>query len=283
FKLQAIGIRAYIVYFPFSADAVIPQPYRKYNPNPVHRIEDEPGNIVVIPEVLVALYIDHYKKIRKLIWWLSLANYFSQIGAREAPGLDSLAREGIYNFVQSAHTKAFLDSHHVRVDGYLGGYINSVFREENGDRPIRYDNVLYNPRKGYEFTSRLMQAAPELNWVALQNMSVADIKNAFHSSKVYVDFGHHPGRDRFPREAAISGCCIITGISGSAAFFEDVPIPDAFKFNEKTASLEDIIRKIEQCLSEYDALIAHFRPLSERVRKEEEKMIADIDQIFIRA
>ena len=33
--------------------------------------------------------------------------------------------------------------------------------------------------------------------------------------QVYIDFGHHPGQDRLPREAVQCGCVVITGTRGS--------------------------------------------------------------------
>jgi len=33
--------------------------------------------------------------------------------------------------------------------------------------------------------------------------------------QVYIDFGHHPGQDRLPREAVQCGCVVITGKRGS--------------------------------------------------------------------
>jgi len=46
------------------------------------------------------------------------------------------------------------------------------------------------------------------------------------SRKLYVDFGKHPGKDRMPREAAVHGCCIITGRRGAAGNPFDIPIPN---------------------------------------------------------
>lgn len=64
-----------------------------------------------------------------------------------------------------------------------------------------------------------------------------DGRDAFcmSKSKVYIDFGNHPGKDRIPREAAISGCIVITGKRGAAAFAEDVCIPETYKFDESCA------------------------------------------------
>ena len=97
--------------------------------------------------------------------------------------------------------------------------------------------MLYNPKKGIEFTRQLIEAAPDLNWVPLENMSNEEVRGKLKTSKVYIDFGDHPGKDRFPREAAISGCCVITGKRGSAAY-DDVPIPEDFDGYRSTIKAE---------------------------------------------
>lgn len=280
FKLQDLGIRAHMVYYPFTDNPIIPRPYSKYKPVPAHFIEDEVYNILIVPEIYIDYSLDDYKKIRKAIWWLSVDNYVYQSLDRQMPDLGFISTRNIRNFVQSAHAKDFLRRYQIKVDAYLAGYINSHFREECEDHTIRNNNVLYNPNKGYEYTSRLIQAAPELNWIALKDLTVAQVRQAFLSSKVYIDFGHHPGRDRFPREAAVSGCCIITGTRGSAAWFDDLPIPHTFKFDQNTSDIYDIIARIKECLSDYESQVIHFHPFCERVKNEEERLVHDIKNIF---
>ena len=82
-----------------------------------------------------------------------------------------------------------------------------------------------------------MKAFPNLHWKAIENMSTEEVAELLNRSKVYIDFGNHPGKDRFPREAAISGCCIITGQRGAAANDIDVMIPRSYKFPDKTSSI----------------------------------------------
>ena len=56
--------------------------------------------------------------------------------------------------------------------------------------------------------------------------------------QVYIDFGHHPGQDRLPREAAACGCLVVTGTRGSAGFHADVPLPPALKLAHPLDDLE---------------------------------------------
>ena len=81
-----------------------------------------------------------------------------------------------------------------------------------------------------------MALANDINWVPLQNMTRSELVNVMRVAKVFVDFGYHPGKDRLPRECAANGCCVITGMRGSANYFEDVPIPSKYKFDEKHAN-----------------------------------------------
>ena len=37
-----------------------------------------------------------------------------------------------------------------------------------------------------------------------------------------VDLGHHPGKDRLPREAALAGCVTVVGRAGAAVFADEV-------------------------------------------------------------
>ena len=73
-----------------------------------------------------------------------------------------------------------------------------------------------------------------------------------------MDFGFHPGQDRLPREAAILKNCIITNKEGSAAIFQDVPIADEFKFNERKSSHEKIRVKIDQIFDSFPKELKKF-------------------------
>ena len=63
-------------------------------------------------------------------------------------------------------------------------------------------------------------------------------------AKIYIDFGPHPGMDRFPREAALAGCMIVTNTQGAAEYYADVPIPHKYKFQAFD------VYKIAMCLKE---------------------------------
>ena len=105
--------------------------------------------------------------------------------------------------------------------------------------------------------------------------------NLLLKSKVYIDFGHHPGKDRFPREAASCGCCIITGMKGAAKYYEDVSIPAEFKFESNKKEIANIISKIEECFNNFDSESLKFDDYRKKIKLEEQKFERDIEEIFI--
>ena len=111
-------------------------------------------------------------------------------------------------------------------------------------------------------------------------MTNEEVLNLLLKSKVYIDFGTHPGKDRIPREAAMCGCCVITGKRGSAKYYEDVPLRDDFKFDDKEENIDKIIDKINLCLENYEEQNKNFDEYRKGIIGEEEKFEEDIKKIF---
>lgn len=186
-----------------------------------------------------------------------------------------------YHLCQSYYAIDFLKRKKVNNIVYLSDYINDTFMKEN-DNKQKCNKVLYNPKKGYRFTKRIIKRANDLEWVPIKNLTTEQVKDLLLQSKVYIDFGNHPGKDRFPREAAISGCLVITGKRGSAKFYEDVPINDEFKFKDSIKNIDKIVAQIRDCLNNYDTQIKEFDSYKEYIKGEKEQFKKDIDTIFVK-
>jgi hypothetical protein len=105
---------------------------------------------------------------------------------------------------------------------------------ENG----RVDEILYNPSKGKAVTKKLMERFPHWKFTPLKGFTREQLSKKFATAKVYIDFGHHPGRDRLPREAAMHGCCVVTGLLGSARNSVDIPINSEYKLDSDAGNFE---------------------------------------------
>ena len=293
-KLRKFGYNA-VMYYYIARDGVCPvhENYLKYELPYTVKLDDRAENIVVTPETNVNLLFK-VKRAKKVIWWMSVDFYFvylqnlelSRSRIRRLLGLKArrydILRKDLLHFAQCRYITDFLKEQGIDTDRifYLSDYLDRDFINNSQSDAVRNDAVLYNPKKGFEFTEQLIAKAPDINWTPLINLTPAQMAEYLRSSKVYIDFGNHPGKDRIPREAAISGCCVITGRRGSARFSEDVFIPEEFKFEDKNENLDAIISLIRNMLADYPAYAGRFDAYRERIKGEEQQFDYDVKKIF---
>ncbi len=285
--LKQKGFDVFMHYIPYNLNPVHPE-FSNYNIPYVDTIEDSEKHILIIPEVNF-LEFRNTKNIRKVLWWLSVDNYFKTFKNASKKrqlynwilGYHRIYRKAHLHLAQSQYALDFLKTK--GISGiYLSDYLNDIFLVENVSQQnqLRRDQILYNPKKGFSITKQLMDTAPELNWIALTKMSPQEMRKAMLMSKVYIDFGDHPGKDRIPREATICGCCLVVGRKGSAANESDIPISKEFKFDESNP--QQIIDKIKYILAKYDNITLLFDDYRTKIRNEKIEFEKQIDQIFIK-
>jgi hypothetical protein len=163
---------------------------------------------------------------------------------------------------------------------YLSEYINNDFLESRFDVNRKQDIVTYNSKRGYMFTKKIIKNAKNIKFIPIINMKRNEVIELLKNSKVYIDFGSFSGKDRLPREAAILGCCVITGKKGSAKYFEDVPILEEYKFEDKEENIYLILNKIKDCLKNYNIRYKDFENYRNIIKKEPENFINNLKKIF---
>ena len=296
YELNNLGLNSYMFYYSKSKKNPVHAAYEEYKNPYVLSIEDNKENVFIVPETRTRLIYD-YDQIQKVIWWLSLDNYYEVIGQYnflkkikkillQKVGLLRVYRfenNNIFHLVQSEYVKQHLEVKNISKIFYLSDYLNDIFIEQQLKKiKISKENiVLYNPEKGYEFTSKLINKSDDIKFIPIENMTRNEVANILSRAKVYIDFGHHPGKDRLPREAAISGCCVITGKRGSAGYYEDVPIEDEFKFEDNSDNIRRILKKIKNCFLEYDSNSEKFNFYRKKIKNEQDIFISDITDIFL--
>ena len=201
--------------------------------------------------------------------------FFKHLSIRKIRSLNAI------NAYQSEYARLYLESLGFERLVPLKDYINTEYYQADMiNNSVRKPKVLYNPRKGVEFTEKLIAMSPDIQWCPIQNMNRQQILDIFHSSMLYIDFGNHPGKDRLPREAALNGCCIITGRRGAAKNDIDINIPSAYKFDEKTSSKEEIVNRIRFVLNNYEICKKDFYHYKELILSEKEEFENQIIALF---
>lgn len=159
---------------------------------------------------------------------------------------------------------------------YVSDYIGEKYLMKIDEVIPRMDIALYNPKKGLDKILPLIDKTPWLKWIPLINLTEKDMIAYMHLAKVYVDFGNHPGKDRIPREAAVCGCCVVTNTEGSAAYYEDVPIPDKYKFRDVENNYAQIADLLKDICEHFNEHIGQFEVYRAYIRGERERFTSDV-------
>ena len=251
------GIENYMVYL--GGDKLHPTPERfyKYGVKYVSKYVDAEDSILVLPETQVQL-VELCRKGIAMIWWLSVDHYFMSynIGQERTDIFGLTTRQNVFHYVQSYYAERFLkEEWKIKECYYLQDYINDDIIRMATERQQMYERknyILFNPKKGYDRIKPLIEASrKDIQWLPLINYTPEEVAALMLQSKVYIDFGYHPGKDRIPREAAISGCCVITNRMGSARYQQDVNIPDEYRV-ENQEDLQCVLNKIYDLIDNYD-------------------------------
>lgn len=165
---------------------------------------------------------------------------------------------------------------------YLSDRINNEYFKASRKITLKTKKniICYNPRKSSIFFEKFIKLNSDLKFIPLINLNLRQLISVLSKSKIYMDFGFHPGQDRLPREAAILKNCIVTNREGSASIYKDLPIADEFKFNEKKESLSKMRNKIELIFKTFPKEINKFNFYRSVLNAQEKKFIKQISNIF---
>lgn len=246
---------------------------KKYN-NPYIGIKDNFGknDIVIFPEIYQREWDkDKYKDCIKFVFWESVNYYLCTAASEKLNDFSS----NTYHIAQGQYAKEYLKFAQVPRTKiiHMTDCIEKTYF--NLDPSIlKTDYILYNPKKGLSFTQQIIKAAKDmnlnLNFIPIIGYSTEQVKALMEGSKVYMDFGYSPGKDRMPREAAISNCCIITSKLGSFKYYEDMPIFNKYKFDKTEENISLILNTLTDLCNNYETKIFDFQILRDSVIQEVE-------------
>jgi tetratricopeptide (TPR) repeat protein len=205
----------------YQPDPNLVEAYAAYQPVVLSRASLKPRTLVIFPEVLAEV-ARKMTACPRAIWWLSVDNAVvsnpkltDKQTAREI-----LDEPQLIHLYQSEYARHFLQ-HHVGLRNLfpLFDFINRDYIEEgeSSAREARRHVAIF-PRKGGPLAAQFVASAQGIDFRLLQNMSRAEVRAALRECAIYIDFGHHPGKDRVPREAAASGAVVFLHEGGRCAF-----------------------------------------------------------------
>jgi hypothetical protein len=303
-KLKRLDFNAFMYYYstPGSVD-IVHKNYEKYSVPVAPEIENDSGNMMILPEThLLPVSDDNYKHVRKVIWWLSVVNYYitqknltqslkgekyfklrNYLGRFPTASFGRLKRrKDVQHISHSYYSQVHLAENGIKPVGRISDYMNSAFFDMVDESTPKENLVIYNPIKNDSFLDKIIELTPTIKWVAIKGMTPAQVAALMNRAKLYIDFGFHPGKERMPREACIMRCCMIIGKTGSAAYQQDMPIPEQYRFDKSQDQIPAIIERIGQCLNNYKTLVTDFAPYRETLYREEQQFEQDIQKVFVK-
>ncbi len=287
---EDFSLKAFMFYYGVKNHNPVPESYESYQNPYVMEIEDDSRNVLIVPEVASGISaLKEYKRIRKIVWWLSVDNFYNTVFEKQKNFINffyqryplsesPLLKDVCVHLCQSYYALNHLKSKGLSNVRYLSDYINcddscADYKQERKRR------IAYNPAKGMDFMKKIMEIMPEEEFFPLKNMTNAQLISSLRESMVYADFGNFPGKDKIPREAALSGCCVIKGKNGAGGVFEDFPFLDEFSFERKEENLPLIKKAILECLNDFERNSIKYEDYRSVLKSEREVFIRNLGDV----
>ena len=326
----AINIKKYfrvdirMFYLPSDENNPVNKNFKKYNLEFTNYIEDDEKNILIIPEHFMFLkYSLKFKKIKKILWWLSVDNYFGyKFRFTNKKFVRSIIKIpynffyifnkvtnyyfGIFTFhdylkliYKFSNLKNFEELKqidlHLSQSNYASNFLKRYFKNIKFLSDYqRYDilkninknkgrkkNVICYSHKSSEFIKKI-EKVNNLKMIKLSGLNKNQLINVYKKTKIYIDFGYHPGKDRMPREAVLFDNCILTNKKGSAKNKFDIPISEKYKFDENFSNIKKINKTINKIFKSYKVELKNFKKYKKTVLLEKYKFTKDLKKIFVK-
>lgn len=298
------GVARMVYYAPYSrleidgdvvrceADASpMPAHFAQYAPQVLRETRLTPDTLVVFPEPLAKL-ASEATGYQRALWWLSLDNALPQNPELEegdgAAGL--FADPRLIHFHQSEYAARFLRNHGATQFFPLSDYTDpqfihrSLVAELNPPIADRRNVMCFFPNKGGPLAARFLEGAAALRqpveFVPIRDMTKAQVRATLFRARIYIDFGHHPGKDRVPREAAIAGAVVLLHAAGAARCFPDHPLADVYRFTEADVTSGALHRRIDAILDDPAAHFAAQLAYRQAIRLERERFDLEVRGLF---
>lgn len=192
--------------------------------------------------------------------------------------------KNLLHFSQTEHSTQYLKSCGINpiplIDSINEDFLTDKYLDQINHKK---NTILYNPTKGLKITQQLIARYPQWKFLPLKGLNRDQLSQNLYSAKLYIDFGHHPGRDRMPREAAMHGCCLITGKLGSAGNSIDLPIPSQYKFDSNGPGFIEMFGELtENIMNDFPMHYSNFDKYRKWLQNEPKIFKQQIADFFLR-
>lgn len=306
--LRELGQDAYLVPHRHTVHNDRVEQYNVYDAPEAPEIIDAPQNVVVYPETYV-YEMSGVKLARRMCWWLSIDNsltfmaermwhrsaatrlekarqvampYARMWKNRVNPGMLRRDRD-VVHLVQSSYAWAFVATRFDVVPSLVSDYTPNAEFQGTVEPPRNRHLVTYNPAKGGDIIEAVKAQCPSsIEWRPIVGMTRAEVVATLQGCGVYLDLGHHPGKDRMPREAALSGALSVVARRGSGAFYADVPVPWEHKITPGDDEVMTAAAMLPELISNFEVEVAKQDSYRATILNERSRFKSEVEDVFVK-
>jgi hypothetical protein len=267
--------------------------FAQYQPQVLRESVLAAETLLVFPEPLSkTAAIFRSQPCQRALWWLSVDNalqsnpeLLEQDSARTF-----FADRDLSHFYQSEYARTALMNNKAQRYLPLSDYTDPQFIQRSltasDNAPIRFrnNNVCFFPNKGRELARHFLTCDTSLRnqveFKAIRDMTKAQVRDTLFQARVYIDFGHHPGKDRVPREAAIAGAVVLLHSAGAANFFGDHPLSPDYRFTQDDVLSGRLHQRLDDILDDPEAHFAAQRLYRQHILLEQERFDIEVRSSF---
>lgn len=306
--LRELGQDAYLVPHPHTVQNHRVEQYNVYDAPEAPEIIDAPENVVVYPETYV-YEMSHVKRAQRMCWWLSIDNSLTfmaeRMWQRSGAGLFQKTREvavpyarmwkngvapamlrqdrDVVHLAQSSYAWAVIATRFDAVPSLVSDYTPTGEFQAVPETTRNHHLVTYNPAKGGHIIDAVKAQSPSsLEWRPIVGMTRSEVVDTLQGCGLYVDLGHHPGKDRMPREATLSGALTVVARRGSGAFYADVPIPWEHKITPGEDEVSSAAAMLPHLIENFEAEVAKQDPYRETILNERSRFRREVEDVFVK-
>ncbi|SEL10083.1 hypothetical protein SAMN05216359_105182 [Roseateles sp. YR242] len=250
--------------------------YEKYQVRLAEQIVMNADTCVVLAETYVH-WLRYFQPCTPMVWWLSIDNAFEYLSVQKI-NLNALRSERVLHTYQSSYAhqviRALGCTRTLPLSDYTPGAVAAEVLPKtdialNANHKVLYDVGAMAARLERENGCKVH---------LIRGMSRAQVYEALGRSKLFIDLGNFPGKDRLAREALMRECCVFALDVGAA---RDYVLPEECYF--KPDQVDQVYAGAHQLVQQYALYLQLCLPARQAVLRERmifEREVAGLAHAF---
>lgn len=235
--------------------------YEKYQVRLAEQIVMNADTCVVLAETYVH-WLRYFQPCTPMVWWLSIDNAFEYLSVQKV-NLNALRTERVLHTYQSSYAHQVIRALGCHRTLPLSDYTPGADAAQewpktdiaiNANHKVLYDVAAIAARLERENDCRVH---------LIRGMSRAQVYEALGRSRLFIDLGTFPGKDRLAREALTRQCCVFALDVGAA---RDYLLPEECYF--KPDQVDQVFAGARQLMQQYEFYLDLSLPARQAVMRE---------------